>query len=210
MCGVHRPNTSIVEATRLTLALAALWLAGLSGFAAPASPWSSAKGVVFPFYAPGSSEPVVTFKAERIFHDHERRGFFRIGLLPLTVGDGVTVELFQPAAASQHLARLKEWVNPGAAGVVELRRVQFKLPGEPIRELSAGRIRLGKDGAWQLLDGVVWRSGAKVWQAEEAKLHITGPQAGQLVLNAVGAPGPFNLFADFHPTSTQSPAINSE
>jgi len=46
-----------------------------------------------PVYLKSESLPVAVFRANRIYHDHQRKGFFRIGGLPLLVLEGLSLEL---------------------------------------------------------------------------------------------------------------------
>ena len=62
--------------------------------------------VVVPIYLKFESEPVAIFRAERFSSDYQTEGFFRIGALPLTVAEDLSVELEDPARLPMALLAL--------------------------------------------------------------------------------------------------------
>lgn len=92
--------------------LAGLMVAApLGGRGASPKPYVSVNNLVVPFYAAGQSEAVAVLRVEHVFRDHERRGFFRIGLLPLLVGEGVRLEFRDAGVAARELDRVRQGVE---------------------------------------------------------------------------------------------------
>jgi hypothetical protein len=137
--------------------------------------------VTIPCYAQGKSSPAAVVHIKTLFTDYQRRGFFRIGLLPLLVAEDVRIEVLQPEETATALQGAKKWLNPGTARkALEWRRVQFIFPNETTPRLEAGRVQLSEDGTWRLTDGVVFRAGTNETRQAEAILQVTGTQAGEL------------------------------
>lgn len=137
---------------------------------------------LFPFYAGAEPKLCTVVRVEDIYTDCERRGFFRIGILPLEVMEGVGIEIRNPETAGDGLAQLHHWLESQGARRVELRRVKFLVDSTVTNRVEAGRIRVAADGTWQLLDGVKLVSGTNETKAARATLQISGEQAGELVL----------------------------
>lgn len=138
--------------------------------------------VTMPFYLGAEQEPSAVLRAEKVFRDYQRRGFFRIGLLPMAVLEGVVIEVRHPAQIGASLGQLQQWLRRDATGCLELRRVRIVLDQTPARSLEAGCARPLPDGAWQLLGGVRWEAGTNLLQAASATLQVTGERAGRLIL----------------------------
>jgi hypothetical protein len=64
------------------------------------------KRATIPIFVREQPRPVLIIRIDSIFKDYQRKGFFRIGLLPQWVAEGVTLEFRE--CASQFLAGLKE------------------------------------------------------------------------------------------------------
>src|SRR5688500_8224936 len=89
---------------RLSYVLALLALASLvfQGLAAnPAArkkfAFSSARNATIPLFRQGESKPYATVRFEVLKTDRQKRGFFKIGILPLVVIQGVDLEVAQAA-----------------------------------------------------------------------------------------------------------------
>ena len=78
-----------------------------------------------------------------VYTDYERKGFFRIGLLPIGVMEGVTFELQHPESVTNGLAELNQWLGAKAAKRLELRRVNFLVSAPATNHLATGRARVG-------------------------------------------------------------------
>jgi hypothetical protein len=140
------------------------------------------KKVVVVLYGDSELEPVAVFRAERIFSDYQRRGFFRIGALPLLVFDGLSIELHDPAQVSKALATLGARFDTrgDARKAIEGRDFCLSFASEKEGRLRARRVRLETATAWHLQEGTVHQAGASPMPFRQGTLTITGPQAGQL------------------------------
>jgi hypothetical protein len=71
----------------------------------------------------------IVLRAEQVSRDYQRRGFSRIGLLPVVVLSGVTIEFRDLAHARDVLSRVTSRLPVGSAGeAVELRDVTILIP----------------------------------------------------------------------------------
>lgn len=154
------------------------------------------RGLVVPIHL--DANPSGTAAVIRIDHfsaDHQRKGFFRIGLLPLLVADGVVFEFRDPASIAECLAgsrsRLEQWFG---GRLLELRRVEFRFPTGGNQRLEARRVSFAADGHWELSGGVKWRAATDECEAASGHLQIFGNQAGQLVMEPISGPKLFSLF----------------
>ncbi len=154
------------------------------------------KGAVINLYAGTDLQPAVIVRLDQTYRDYERKGFFRIGLLPMGVFEGVTFEFPHQEFVTNGLAQVHRWLGPKAARRLELRRVAFLMPGPVTNRLESGRARLVVDGKLALLDGVNFMSGTNEMRAAHAVLQVTGAQAGQLVMETT-SPWTNNLFSRF-------------
>jgi hypothetical protein len=153
-----------------------------------------AHGVVAPFYNGMEQTPSMVVRADAIYTDYERKAFFRIGVLPLGVMEGVTFELHRPESLTNCLANMHRWVGAQAAKRFEFRKVNFLTFEEGTNRLESGRARFTSDGKWELLDGVRFLSGTNQMAAPRATLQIAGEHTGQLIW-ATDPPSTNNLFA---------------
>ena len=140
------------------------------------------KGGVISLYSGTEEGPATVVRLDQAYADYESKGFFRIGLLPIGVMEGVTFELPHRESLTNSLAQLHRWLGARAAKRLELRRVTFLVSAPVTNRLAAGRARVSLDGTLQLLDGVNFISGTNQLQAGRGVLQVTGEQAGQLIL----------------------------
>ena len=152
------------------------------------------QGIVISLYEPGQLKPSVTVKAERVYTDYERKGFFRLGILPLGVMENVVFEICRTGPTTNHLIQLHEWIGAPAARRLELRTVRFLAAEGCTNRLDCGRVRIGPAGRWELSDGVRFLSGTNQIEAVHATLQVSGEQAGQINLASTPARR-VNLFA---------------
>lgn len=139
-------------------------------------------------------KPSMIVRVDSIFTDYERKGFFRIGVLPLEVMEGVTFEVCRPEPVTNSLAQLQDWIGSQAAKRLEFRKVSFLAVAGGTNRLDSGRARIGSDGKWELLDGVRFLSGTNQLEAARATIQMAGEATGQIIM---GSTPPFtnNLFA---------------
>jgi hypothetical protein len=140
------------------------------------------KGGVIGLYRGTETEPATVVRLDHVYTDYERKGFFRIGILPIGVMEGITFELHHPESVTNSLAQLHQWLGPRAAGRLELRRVAFVVSAPVTNRLETGRARLAADGRLALFDGVTLVSGTNQMRAARGALQISGTQAGRLIM----------------------------
>jgi hypothetical protein len=147
-------------------------------------------------YSSTDAEPPTVVRFDQAYRDYESRGFFRIGILPMAVVEGVTFELGRSKSITNSLEQMQRWLRPRTAGKLELRRATFLVPGPVTNRLESGRASLVADGRLALLDGVSFISGTNRVQAARGALQVIGAQAGLLVLET-SPPWTNNLFGRF-------------
>jgi hypothetical protein len=164
-----------------------------------------AKGVIMPLHAGQDQKPVAVVRIERIVKEYQRHGFFRIGLLPQVVAEGLTLELREGSRATEILGELPfcllKVISRGAAPV---RGFTIRTPNQSIPLLQAAYLSLGA-GEWRLRDGTLARPGVAPIRFTEATLQVTGPAAGRICCRSVGTPIAFNLFASEPPNPQTAP-----
>jgi hypothetical protein len=141
--------------------------------------------------------------AARIFTDYERRGFFRIGLLPIPVAEDVQVQIQSADCLTNALFALRSWNQP-SVGVrrLELRNLEIKLFGEKQSRLRAVTARVGQNGTVELSTVSVIGIAGQQASIPKATLQIAGSSAGCLHWNFDGRSQ--ELFV-FKPTSDKTP-----
>jgi len=180
------------------LGCVALWQARGQPAPDPMADGFRLRGGVISLYGSTELEPTTVVRFDQAYQDYETRGFFRIGVLPMLVMEGVTFELPHPESATNTLAQLHQWLQSKAARRLELRRVSFLVSGPVPTRLETGRARLAANGTLSLLDGVSFVSGTNQLKAPRGVLQITGEQPGQLVMEN-SPPWTNNLFGRLAP-----------
>jgi hypothetical protein len=124
----------------------------------------------------------------RIFTDYERRGFFRIGLLPIPVAENVQIQIESAECLTNALFALHDWEQL-SVGVrrLELRNLQITMFGEKQPRLCATAARIGKNGSIELSNiSLTGFEGQKIFIARGI-LQIAGNDAGRLSWNTDGS-----------------------
>lgn len=152
-----------------------------------------AQGVTMSFYEGAELTPSMVVRADDIYTDYERKGFFRIGILPVGVMEGITFELHHPTYLTNSLAQMRGWPGSQAAKRLEFRKVTFVIFTGGTNRLESGRARFISGGRWELLDGVRLLVGTNQVVAPRATLQVAGKKSGQLVM-ATDPPSTNNLF----------------
>lgn len=140
------------------------------------------KKVTAPVYLGDELQPVAIIRADHVFGDYQRRGFFRIGVLPMLVLDGLSLELCDTTRLSTVLTNVSALlnVNHGATRVVEGRNFSLLFPAQKKADVRAQLIRLQSKTEWRLQDGVVHRPDGTSIQFRRATLRVAGPESGEL------------------------------
>jgi hypothetical protein len=169
--------------------------AGLAG--------AAANEVTLSEYSPKDLSLVAQIHASRIFTDYERRGFFRIGLLPIPVAENVQIQIQSVECLTNAFFALHDWNQP-AVGIrrLELRNLEIKLIGERQPRLSAAVARVGQDGVLELSTVSVFNAIGRQISIPKAILQVAGSSAGWLHWNFDGHPQDIFLFK---PTSDKTP-----
>ena len=138
--------------------------------------------VVVPFRAEAKAAPALTMHVDRVYTDYQRKGFFRIGVLPIAVFEGVRFDISGLAQATNGLAHAQRWLGTIPAKRLELRNVEFVIPAGRTNCLQCADARILADGKWQLSGGVTLCFGAGEIRASQAVLQVTGAKAGQVTI----------------------------
>lgn len=139
----------------------------------------NARDVAYPVYLERQIAALV--RVDRVFTDYETKGFFRIGVLPILVLDGVTIELRHPIAPGCRFSALDEAFGSRIRKRFELRRVKI-IDNTSLNRLEAGRVCVTVAGRWELLDGVTFISGTNQTQAAIGFLDVAGARAGEILI----------------------------
>lgn len=147
------------------------------------------RNLTIPLYEAAQPRPVAVLRIGEVRLDYQRRGFFRIGLLPLVVVDEVRIDLGSASDPLDALGRACRRLDmPHRTDAIELRRVTVRFPSSPQSQLQAARVRFGQEGQWHISDGAVWEDGTKRVEASRGCLHLSGALAGQIVLDTSPSP----------------------
>jgi len=152
-----------------------------------------AYGVVVPFYNVNDHTPSVIVRADAVYTDHERKGFFRIGVLPLSVIEGVTFEIYRSESLKKSLEEIHNWITAGAVKRFEFRKLRVLNFDGRTNRLECGCARFVSDGKLELLDGVRFISNTNQLTAPRAILQISGENAGRFIM-FIDPPYTNNLF----------------
>jgi hypothetical protein len=140
----------------------------------------SVQHAVVPLYTPGAFKLSAVVRVDGAFMDFQRRGFFRIGMFPIGVLEGVTFEARDAADPMAGLASFQRWLSTKAGQRIEMRRIKLVL--STTNRLEAGLARCVGGDRWELLNGVHFVSGDREIQAPRGILNLAGPRGGQVVL----------------------------
>jgi hypothetical protein len=138
---------------------------------------------VVAIYADGELEPAAVLRVSKTRQGFQRKGFFRIGVLPAAVLEGVMLEIRRPDALTNALAECHPWFTPQSANRLELREVQLVTSGTSSNRLTCGRALPTASGTWELRERVRFESGTNSVEAPTGWLQVSGPDAGRLILS---------------------------
>ena len=158
-------------------------------------------GIIIPTILPGDNTASSVLRIEKVSKGFQRRGFFRIGLLPMLMVEGVELEFRNWNRVSDTLAMVADVLNSyGYGSPIEIRRVALIVSGVDALKLQAAEVRIQEDGNWLLLDVHLrtWRSDV---HAPRGTLQTSGRHAGLLKLLTETDQRDFDLSLDFGPTN---------
>ncbi len=140
----------------------------------------SARKVTLPFYHGPENKLSLLVKADHFTRENQRRGFFRIGVLPLLVVHDVSLEVRQP----QYFGAVAHEFHQHLAGkdlkkTVELRDFALTVPTNGI-SLTATKVRLVSQEQWELSGTVRLIHAAGTNDYTKVSLVISGNETGTL------------------------------
>ena len=129
--------------------------------------------------------PVAVIRTEAVRTDYQRKGFFRIGVLPMVVLEGMNVELCDPSRLLTSLTNVNARLTVRGSGrrAIECKGFSLSLPGlaEPV--LRAKRVRIENGSQWRLDEGLASGPEGDALVFRSAILKVAGPETGLLVCN---------------------------
>ncbi len=153
---------------------------------------AAATGVSLPLFGADRTMPAATVKIQHLGIGAQRKGFFRIGVLPQVVANDVRI-IFQKAEAGA-LADLPATLEVlTKCSELELTDVKFLAPGATEPCLTASAVRLDGSGVWQLTNAAASAGPS----AARARLYVTGEKAGEVTFGEKGTGAKYQLFT--HP-----------
>jgi hypothetical protein len=161
---------------------------------------------VLPIFSEPDLVLLGVLRVDAIYTDYQRRGFFRIGALPILVAEGVTFEFCQPGKAVEGLANLHHSLGRGGGRtVMELRKVSFRFSDEPSPRLQVQRVLVQANGQWELRKAVLFSDTDHQLNIDKAILDTIGPSAGRLTSEATSASRTVSLLASQVAPATPTP-----
>ncbi len=125
---------------------------------------------------------MAVLRAERFFGDYQTRGFFRIGALPLTVAEDLSIELKDALRLPVALNAIGLRFAPEGGGGrgIEGRNFSLAFSGEERGSLRARLIRLDSAAEWMMEDGVLNVPNITPVHFQRGTLTMQGPEAGMI------------------------------
>lgn len=140
--------------------------------------------LLLPLYADDATEPCALIRIGRLHRDYQTRGFFRIGALPVACAEKVEIEITNPARTHAVLSEAgPSLLGLNRSDLIELRGFAIRFSGDSEPRLEGKRVRVTKDGAWDLVDGATLRQEGTELALPRCRLVVHGPDAGCLVVN---------------------------
>jgi hypothetical protein len=149
-----------------------------------------ASNVCVAVYLKSDPSPVAIVRAAVIHEDYQRRGFFRIGVLPMLALEHLTLEVRDPKHLSRVLTNATAFLarKGEARKAVEGRNFALSFRSKPDGWVTARSVRLEGRDAWSLAQGTVDMPLGKPVNFRQATLTISGPQAGDLFCDTTNGP----------------------
>jgi hypothetical protein len=149
-----------------------------------------ASNVCVAVYLKSEPSPVAIVRTRAIHEDYQRRGFFRIGVLPMLALERLTLEVRDPEHLSGVLTNATALLGRKgeARKAVEGRDFALSFSSKPDGLVTARSVRLEGRDAWSLAQGAVDMPPGKPVNFRQATLTISGPQAGDLLCDTTNGP----------------------
>ena len=179
-----------------SVCLGCVWFTVVCGYPWLLSAQMRAKGIYIPIFLEPEPKAVAVVRIKETFTEYPRHGFFRIGLLPKLVAEGVTLELRQTEVIANALREAQRGILGGkSAAYLDVREVSVKLSAGTNLLIQARRLRFGEAGQWQFEDGVVFPNMTNHVPYLKGTLQTAGAAAGQFTFQNGGSSTTFNLFS---------------
>ena len=149
-----------------------------------------ASNVCVAVYLKSERLPAAIVRARAIHEDYQRRGFFRIGVLPMLALEGLTLEVREAEHLSGVLTNATAFLarKGEARKAVEGRDFTLSFSSKPDGRVTARSVRLEGREAWSLAQGTVDMPPGKPVNFRQATLTISGPHAGALLCETSNGP----------------------
>lgn len=154
--------------------------------ATPAIAKPKISGLEFPI-GQSADRPLARVFIAELGQSAQKRGFFRVALLPAVSASGVKIQFLlpEPAVLTEIPATLRSIASMEAQ---ELHKVTFLAPNDPAVRLSVEEVFMQRDH-WQL-KRVKWTTGGAQGEASECQLLLRGPECGKFVVPDATPPIP--------------------
>jgi len=139
------------------------------------------RDVAIPVYDTNTHAVTAIVRIGEVFPDHDRRGFFKIGVLPIVVAQEVDIE-FRAEASQGPFLRMLHGQLPGlnSRRPIVFRNVRFRIGEGRAPVLTVGEMRLDSGGALFRCRALSYVSQTGVLRLPKARLEVTA--AGDLGL----------------------------
>lgn len=151
-----------------------------------------------PIYLKAEPLPVARLRIAELRTDFQRRGLFRIGLLPFLVAEGVRVEVLSSNRLDEVLRSAGAWrPSKGETRAMEWRKVSVAFGNDGSPALEAGVLQAMPRGGFRLSAGVRLHTPEGTLEWTEARWILDGGGFGRiqpLEGNAIVIPVPRDVF----------------
>lgn len=169
----------------------------------PLSSLEQATDVTMTLYPENGVNPLAVIQVGHLYVDYERRGFFRIGLLPIPVAENVQIRIESADCLTNAILTLRSWNQPSVgARRFALRNIDIGLLDDKQPRLSAASAHIGPDGTLELTKVSLFNASGQPKSIPKAILQVSGSAAGWLRWNVDGQPQ--NAFL-FKPITIKTP-----
>lgn len=127
-----------------------------------------------------SVNPVAHVRADKIRQDHQKRGFFKIGFLPLVVIENLSIQVSEGDGWRSALPELPRNVpgEPGLRHALQARGFELTFSGCPGGSIRAETAHWDPRGGITLMNGTVHKPGSAVVRFKRGEFKLTGTLAG--------------------------------
>jgi hypothetical protein len=114
-------------------------------------PFARCSNVSFPIRDVASGKIAAIIHIRDLQRDHQRKGFFKIGIMPFVLATDVLIEIKDEGEFQKNFIYLERDLNALAQNLpLELRGLRFVQPGRTIPVLEADCARIQRNQGWDL------------------------------------------------------------